>query len=80
MGTQFQGLTASRAWGPEALQADSARNLEAQHVLQLPDVVGKLVDLLGHGKPFLLVSPSIMAHDLPEIGRASCRERVCLYV
>ena len=33
MGTQFQGLTASRAWGPEALQADSARNLEAQHVV-----------------------------------------------
>ena len=36
-----QGLTASRAWGPEALQADSARNLESQHVvsqagLQLP--------------------------------------------
>ena len=32
MGTQFQGLTASRAWGPEAVQADSARNLEAHHV------------------------------------------------
>ena len=41
MGTQFQRLTASRAWGPEAVQADSARNLEAHHVvsqarLQLP--------------------------------------------
>ena len=41
MGTQFQRLTASRAWGPEAVQADSARNLEAYHVvsqarLQLP--------------------------------------------
>ena len=41
MGTQFQCLTASRAWGPEAVQADSARNLEAHHVvshasLQLP--------------------------------------------
>ena len=28
MGTQFQGLTASRAWGPEAVQADSTRNLD----------------------------------------------------
>ena len=41
MGTQFQRLTASHAWGPEAVQADSARNLEAHHVvshvrLQLP--------------------------------------------
>ena len=41
MGTQFQRRTASRAWGPEAVQADSARNLEAHHVfsqarLQLP--------------------------------------------
>ena len=41
MGTQFQGLIASRSWGPEAVQAESARNLEAQHVvskapLQLP--------------------------------------------
>ena len=41
MGTQFHRLTASRAWGPEAVQADSARNLEAHHVvsqarLQLP--------------------------------------------
>ena len=41
MGTQFQRLTASRAWSPEAVQADSARHLEAHHVvsqarLQLP--------------------------------------------
>ena len=41
MGTQFQRLTASRAWGPESVQADSARILEAPHVvsqagLQLP--------------------------------------------
>ena len=41
MGTQFQRRTASPAWGPEAVQADSARNLEAHHVvsrarLQLP--------------------------------------------
>ena len=41
MGTQFQRLTASSAWGPEAVQADSARHLEAHHVvsqarLQLP--------------------------------------------
>ena len=41
MGTQFQRLTASQAWGPEAVQADSERNLEAHHVvsqarLQLP--------------------------------------------
>ena len=33
MGTQIQGLTASLAWGPVAVQADSARNLEAQHVV-----------------------------------------------
>ena len=33
MGTQFQRLTASRAWGPEAVQADLARNLEAHHVV-----------------------------------------------
>ena len=33
MGTQFQRLTASRAWGPEAVQADSARNLEAHRVV-----------------------------------------------
>ena len=42
MGTQFHRLTASRAWGPEAVQADMARNLEAHHVvsqarLQLPE-------------------------------------------
>ena len=41
MRTQFQRLTASRAWGREAVQADSARNLETHHVvsqarLQLP--------------------------------------------
>ena len=41
MGTQFQRLTASRPWGPETMQADSARQLEAHHVvsqarLQLP--------------------------------------------
>ena len=47
------------------LHLSEARLRLSQHVLQLPDVVGKLVDLLGHGKPFLLVSPSIMAHDLP---------------
>ena len=33
MGTQFQRLTASRTWGPEAVQADSAWNLEAHHVV-----------------------------------------------
>ena len=33
MGTQFQGLTASRAWGPEAVQADSSRNVEAHPVI-----------------------------------------------
>ena len=33
MGTQIQRLTASRTWGPEAVQADLARNLEAQHVV-----------------------------------------------
>ena len=33
MGTQFQGLTASHACGPEAVQADSARNLGGHHVV-----------------------------------------------
>ena len=42
MGTQMQRLTTPRALGPEALQADSAWNLEAHHVvsqarLQLPE-------------------------------------------
>ena len=41
MGTQLKRLTAPRAWDPEAVQADSARNVEANHVvsharLQLP--------------------------------------------
>ena len=47
MGPQFQRLTASRAWGPEAVQAESARNLEAHYVLsqarlQLPREVRRL--------------------------------------
>ena len=33
MGTQFQRLTASHASGPEAVQADAARNLEAHQVV-----------------------------------------------
>ena len=33
MGTQFQRLRASRARGAEAVQADSARKLEAHHVV-----------------------------------------------
>ena len=33
MGTQFQRLTTPRAWGPEAVQAHKAWNLEAQHVV-----------------------------------------------
>ena len=42
MGTQFQRLTTQGAWGPEAVQAHLAWNLEAQHVvsqarLQLPE-------------------------------------------
>ena len=41
MGTQLKRLTTPRAWDPEAVQADSARNVEAHHVvshtrLQLP--------------------------------------------
>ena len=35
MGTQFQRLTTPRAWGPEAVQAQSARNLEFPHFLSL---------------------------------------------
>ena len=42
MGTQFQRLTTPGAWGPEAVQAHLAWNLEAHHVvsqarLQLPE-------------------------------------------
>ena len=42
MGTQFQCLKTRRAWGPEAVQAHVAWNLEAHHVvsqawLQLPE-------------------------------------------
>ena len=33
MGTQFQRLTAARAWGPEAVQAHTAWNLEAHHAV-----------------------------------------------
>ena len=33
MGTQFQRLTTPRALGPESVQADSAWNLEAHHVI-----------------------------------------------
>ena len=33
MGPQFERLTTPRAWGPEAVQADSAWNLEAHHVV-----------------------------------------------
>ena len=41
MGTQVQRLTTPRAWDPEAVQVDSARNLKAHHFvsqarLQLP--------------------------------------------
>ena len=35
MGTQFQRLKIPRAWGPEAVEADSAWNLEAHHVVFL---------------------------------------------
>ena len=42
MGTQFQRLTTPHAWSTEAVQVDSACNLEAHHVvsqawLQLPE-------------------------------------------
>ena len=33
IGTHFQGLTASRAWGPDAVQADLERNLDAHRVV-----------------------------------------------
>ena len=35
MGTQFQRLTASRAWRPEVVEADSAWKLKAHHVVSL---------------------------------------------
>ena len=33
MGTPCQSLTRPRAWGPEAVQADSAWKLQAHHVV-----------------------------------------------
>ena len=55
MGTQFQRLTASRAWGPEAVQADSAWKLEAHHdvshaQLQLPERIPEASSTRGRSK------------------------------
>ena len=36
MGTQFQRLTTPRAWGSEAVQADSAWNMEAHDDVPTP--------------------------------------------
>ena len=51
MGTQYQNLTTQHDWGPQAVQAHSAWNLEAHHVLsqarlQWPE---KIPDLLDQG-------------------------------
>ena len=53
MGTQFQRLTTPRAWGPEAVQADSTWNLEAHHVvsqarLQLPERIPEASPTRAH--------------------------------
>ena len=52
MGTQFQSLTTPRAWDPEAVQADSARILEAhdfiaQARLQLPERIPEASSTTG---------------------------------
>ena len=52
MGTQLKRLTAPRAWDPEAVQADPARNLEANHVVSMPDSNSREDSggLLDHGR------------------------------
>ena len=55
MGTQFQRLTTPRAWGPEAVQADSAWNMEAHHDvsqswLQLPEMITEYSSTRGRSK------------------------------
>ena len=55
MGTQFQRLTASRSWGPEVVEADSALNLEAHHVvsfarLHLPERIPEVSSTRGRSK------------------------------
>ena len=55
MGTQFQRLTASRAWRPEVVEADSAWKLEAHHVvsharLHLPERIPEVSSTRGRSK------------------------------
>ena len=52
MGTQFQRLTASRAWGPEAVQADSHGSWELtiavfKALLQLPESIPEVSSTRG---------------------------------
>ena len=55
MGTQFQRLTTPHAWSTEAVQVDSACNLEAHHVvsqawLQLPERIPEASSRRGQSK------------------------------
>ena len=52
MGTKFQRLTASHAWGPEAVQADLARNLKLTVSFPRPGCSSRVDSrgLLDHGR------------------------------
>ena len=61
MGTQFYRLTSPRAWGPDVVQADSAWNLEAHHVvsparLQLPERIPEASSARGQSTCVALVA------------------------
>ena len=61
MGTQFQRLTTPHAWSTEAVQVDSACNLEAHHVvsqawLQLPERIPEASSARGQSTCVALVA------------------------
>ena len=67
MGTQFHRLTTPRAWGPDVVQADSAWNLEAHHVvsparLQLPQRIQEASSTRGR---WTCVAVAVKVGSLP---------------
>ena len=71
MGTQFQRLTASRAWGPEAVEADSPLKLEAHHVvsharLHLPERIPEVSSTRGRLK-FVAVAAKDRSWPAPSL-------------
>ena len=61
MGNQLHRLTTPRAWGPDVVQADSAWNLEAHHVvsparLQLPERIPEASSARGQSTCVALVA------------------------